>query len=105
MPHLRYVLLSILWAAACLAQDRGTITGTVTDPAGAAVPGAAGKIDNPATGLWQAATTRAEGSDTLACPPGREYPGSAAGSPQATACCSTAPKPTANGAMTRASRR
>ena len=55
-------LLIFFIAGACLAQDRGTITGTVTDPAGAAVPGAMVKETNPATGQTQTGSTNAEGT-------------------------------------------
>ena len=52
-------------AVVCLAQDRGTITGIVTDPAGAAVPGATVKGNNPATGLTQTSSTNSEGTFNL----------------------------------------
>ncbi|MDQ6704446.1 MAG: carboxypeptidase-like regulatory domain-containing protein, partial [Acidobacteriota bacterium] len=55
-------LAIFLLAMTCFAQDRGTITGTVTDAAGAAVPGASIKVANPSTGLTQSVSTNNEGS-------------------------------------------
>jgi len=65
MPRLQLPVWLFLFAAACFAQDRGTITGIITDPTGAAVPGAAVKAINPATGLTQTASTTAEGTFNL----------------------------------------
>jgi hypothetical protein len=54
-------------AGAILAQsDRGTITGTVTDPAGAVVAGAQVEIRNVATGAVYQAGTSATGRRSLA---------------------------------------
>jgi hypothetical protein len=59
--HVR-TLLGILFAAGLLlAQDRGTIRGTVSDPSGAAVPDASVTAKNAATGLTQASKTGADG--------------------------------------------
>jgi hypothetical protein len=60
-------VFSVLFAATvCWAQgDRGNITGTVTDPGGAAVPGATIKATNPATGLTQSTRTGADGNYNL----------------------------------------
>jgi hypothetical protein len=55
-------LVIFFLAAACFAQDRGTITGVVTDAAGAAVPGATVKGTNPATGQTQTSSTNGEGT-------------------------------------------
>src|SRR5689334_803798 len=60
----KYSILFCLaaWAAtAALAQDRGTIRGTITDESGAAVPGAAVAVSNVDTGLTQNLTSGAEG--------------------------------------------
>ncbi|MEO8125705.1 MAG: carboxypeptidase regulatory-like domain-containing protein [Bryobacteraceae bacterium] len=63
---IRISIVSIFFlAATCLAQDRGTITGTVTDAAGASVPGATVKGTNPATGQTQTSSTNAEGTYSL----------------------------------------
>ncbi len=50
-------------AAACpgLAQDRGSITGTVTDASGALIPGATVTLSNPATGFSQTFVSRSDG--------------------------------------------
>lgn len=46
----------------CFAQDRGTITGSVTDPSGAGIPDAKVTIKNPATNFTQEVTTAANGN-------------------------------------------
>src|SRR5262245_12525402 len=61
----KLVLCSILAVTAGSAQDRGTITGIVTDNSGAAVPGAKISVLNPATGFTQSATSTAEGGYTF----------------------------------------
>ncbi len=58
------VLFLLLSAFSLSAQDRGTITGVITDAAGAAVPGAAIKVANPATGLLQSTTSGPDGTYT-----------------------------------------
>jgi hypothetical protein len=66
-----FVLL-LVGASGLFAQgDRGTITGTVTDPAGAVVPGAAIEVRNSENGsVYQTAST-ATGNYTMAqVPPG-----------------------------------
>ena len=56
-----------LVAGTVLAQgDRGTITGTVSDPAGGVIPGAAIKATNIETGLSYEAATTETGNYTLA---------------------------------------
>jgi hypothetical protein len=66
----RYVvagLLALVLASAALAQsDRGTITGSVTDPNGAVVAGAKVTATNLETNEARTATTTGEGSYTLA---------------------------------------
>src|SRR5437764_7657686 len=56
-----------------MAQDRGTVTGTVTDTSGAAVPGAALVLTNPATGLSQNATSAANGNYSFIYLPAGKY--------------------------------
>jgi hypothetical protein len=67
----------LLWftfaAAAALAQDRGTVTGSVTDSTGAAVPAAKVTLQNPATGLTQSAVSSAEGVYTFVYLPAGMY--------------------------------
>src|SRR5260370_81629 len=59
---LRSVLLSLLFAVCALAQrDLGTITGTITDAQGAAVPNARVTIIEDATGLSYTTTTGVSG--------------------------------------------
>ncbi len=74
--HLRYsvwlVSLVLLFSGLALAQrDLGTITGTVTDPSGAVVPGATITITEAATGQSYKLQTTASGDYTRpALPPG-----------------------------------
>ncbi|MBI2689215.1 MAG: TonB-dependent receptor [Acidobacteria bacterium] len=69
----RFVLLLVLTAAVAVAQDRGTIRGTVTDPSGAAVPGANVTVRNVDTGLTQSITTGADGVYTVPYLPAGNY--------------------------------
>lgn len=64
-----------LWFAPPLRADvTGSILGTVTDPTGAAVPGAKVTLHNEGTGLNRTATTDTSGSfDFLAVPVGEGY--------------------------------
>ena len=57
----RLALLSVLAAAAAIAQSTGTIQGTVADPSGAAVPNATVTVRNTATGEERTFTTDATG--------------------------------------------
>lgn len=54
--------LLFLLAAAAFGQDRGTISGNITDNSGAAVPGARLVLTNPATGFTQAAVSASDGA-------------------------------------------
>src|SRR4051794_6456413 len=69
----RFVAVIICtWASAVWAQDRGTITGLVTDPTGAAVPAANVKIANERTGLNQQTLSNADGVFSVPyLPPGQ----------------------------------
>ena len=62
----RLVFLALLAAGTLLSQaDRGTITGSVTDPNGAAVAGARITVANMDTKVKQTTTTTAAGEWTL----------------------------------------
>jgi hypothetical protein len=71
-PHMRkligriFPLLFILLMATQLrAQDVAGITGVITDPAGAVIPGVAVTLQNPSTGAVYTGVGNAEGSYTL----------------------------------------
>src|SRR6266567_3551597 len=62
--------VTMLFALLCLtlglqAQDRATLTGTVTDPSGAAIPGATVKAVSTATNTSSETKTNAEGLYTI----------------------------------------
>ena len=65
-------LIALLSLSACFGQQiTGSITGTVTDPAGAAISGATAKLTNTETGLLQNATSDGAGNFRfLLLPPG-----------------------------------
>ena len=66
--------LALLLAAAAVAQsDRGTITGTVSDPAGAVVANAAIEARNLDTGALSQAASTSTGNYTLAELPAGTY--------------------------------
>ena len=62
---LRVLLLLGCFSFLCAAQDRGTITGAITDPSGAPVPGAKVSIKNVATGLEQNTVSGSDGRFTV----------------------------------------
>jgi hypothetical protein len=66
---------AILLAAGCLyaQSDRGTITGTMADPAGAIVANAAIEVRNSETGVVYQTTTTATGNYTLSQLPAGSY--------------------------------
>ena len=67
----KFATLSFLTAATVLAQsNQGTITGTVSDPAGAVVPGAVIQIKNQETGVVFKGGTSATGNYVLPVPSG-----------------------------------
>src|SRR5437867_13008004 len=57
----RFSVIVLLLASSSFAQDRGTIRGVVTDPAGATVPEATVTVKNVNTGLTQIVKTSADG--------------------------------------------
>jgi hypothetical protein len=61
----RVFLFLTLSATLAFCQDRGTITGTVTDPSGAAVPETQVEAKNVANGLTQSVKTGPEGNFAL----------------------------------------
>lgn len=68
---LPFLLLTMLLSAPALAQFQSAIEGTITDPAGAAVPDAQITLTNVDTGISQTAPTNAEGLFRFAAlPPG-----------------------------------
>jgi hypothetical protein len=70
-----FVLAVICFAVSPLRADvTGTILGVVTDPSGAAIPGASVRLRNSSTGLARQATTDSTGSyEFLALPVGSNY--------------------------------
>lgn len=62
---LRSILALLVVSCALLAQDRATLTGTVTDPTGAAVPGATIKATNTATNTASDTKTTTDGIYTI----------------------------------------
>ena len=67
--HTRYLILAGIFLFASLGaqgQDLASIVGTVTDPSGAAVPGAKIVVSNPAKGFRRELVSRADGAYTAA---------------------------------------
>ncbi len=56
------ILLSLLASLPVWGQAAASLTGTVTDPTGAVIPGAKVKLANPATGVARETTTGGDGS-------------------------------------------
>ncbi|MGB9030108.1 MAG: carboxypeptidase-like regulatory domain-containing protein [Acidobacteriaceae bacterium] len=71
------LILSLFAAAPCLAMGQtatnGTITGTVTDPTGAVLPGATVKILNPVSQYERTATTDNAGHFQISNVPANSY--------------------------------
>lgn len=66
VPQLVFVvLLTVFIAAGAKAQSTGSITGTVSDPSGAAIPGASVTINDSATGLSHTVLTNSSGNFTF----------------------------------------
>ncbi|MBV9506081.1 MAG: carboxypeptidase regulatory-like domain-containing protein, partial [Acidobacteriia bacterium] len=72
MKFSKVAVCLLLWSAVLVAQnDRGTITGTVSDPAGAVVANAPIEVRNTDTGVVYQTTTTATGNYTIVqVPPG-----------------------------------
>lgn len=70
---MRFLLYFLSAVAVVYAQATATITGTVTDPAGALIPGAHVTVSNALSGLTLSATTNAEGMYTITNLPFNSY--------------------------------
>ena len=68
-----FILLAIVATGALAQSDRGTITGAVSDPAGAVVPGAKVAARNVETGAISETATTDTGNYTLASLPAGTY--------------------------------
>ncbi|HYO83482.1 MAG TPA: TonB-dependent receptor [Bryobacteraceae bacterium] len=74
MSPFKTLALLCLCASVTLAQsDRGTITGTVSDPAGALVPGVSITAENPETGVQFRTETTSTGNYTIPSVPAGVY--------------------------------
>jgi hypothetical protein len=71
-PYMTVICL-LFAPSLALAQDRGTITGTITDGTGAAVPRATVVLRHPETGLSQTTITGAEGGYSFLYLPAGKY--------------------------------
>jgi hypothetical protein len=71
---LRFIAISFFAALTVLGQsDRGTITGTITDPTGGVVPNAPTAVKNAATGATFEAASSTTGNYTLSSLPAGTY--------------------------------
>ena len=69
----RLTVCLLLLGSSALAQTAGEISGTVTDPAGAIIPGATIRVTNPTTNIERVTQTNSSGAYSVpALPPG-EY--------------------------------
>src|ERR1700742_27116 len=74
MRSIRLAVCAVTFSAIVFAQsDRGTITGTVADPAGAVIPNASVQLRNVDTGAVYDAGASATGNYTLAQVPAGQY--------------------------------
>ena len=72
--NLRRFLLCVLFASStAFAQDRGTITGTITDPSGGSVAGAGATLKNPNTGLTLNTPSNNDGGYSFTSLPAGNY--------------------------------
>ncbi len=69
----RLFVLLVFLAPLSFAQDRGTITGTISDTSGAALPGANVSALNPASGFTQTAISGSDGTYNLLYLPAGTY--------------------------------
>jgi hypothetical protein len=60
--HSFVILATLLWAAAAWGQASTSLRGVVTDPSGAAIPGATITIVNPSTNATRTTTSSADGT-------------------------------------------
>jgi hypothetical protein len=60
------VVLAFCSALTCVGQDRGSVSGSITDPSGAAIPAATVSVVSAATGRTQATETSPGGFYTIA---------------------------------------
>jgi hypothetical protein len=72
---LSFCLLGLLWAGTAMAQitGQGAVSGTVTDPTGAAIPGAQVDVTNVATNVLISRTATSSGYYTVSPLPPGEY--------------------------------
>ena len=68
-----FILGCMLLSVAAYAQDTASITGTVTDPSGAAVPNAQVVISNAERGIKHASPTNSDGAYSFAALPNGSY--------------------------------
>lgn len=73
LPPIALLLLNILLAAAALAQDTASITGTVTDSSGAAIPNARVQVSNAEHGIVHTGKTNESGDYLFASLPIGSY--------------------------------
>ena len=74
MRFLKLAVCTLSFASVVFAQsDRGTITGTVSDPAGAVVANAPIEIRNVETGIVNRVASSATGNYTIAQLPAGQY--------------------------------
>src|SRR5260370_8187562 len=73
LNSIKFIALFAIIACAAVAQDRGAIRGTITDPTGAAVPEAAVTVKNVNTGLTQTVRTSSDGVFTIPYLPVGDY--------------------------------
>jgi len=70
---LRIAVLVLIFCAAALAQDTASITGTITDPSGAAIPNAKVELTNSEHGISRSGTSNSSGDFLFASLPIGSY--------------------------------